>query len=63
MVGKVCVHIYTHANMYMLVAVCTTHQNLVFACLYTFLMYGFLEDVWFSSVQQWRLCLNSILDL
>lgn len=46
--GEVCVHIY--ANMYMLIAVCSVHQNLVGACLYAFLMYAFLEDVWFSSV-------------
>lgn len=61
--GKVCVHIYTYVNMYVLIAICTVHQNLVCVCLCAFLMYAFLEDVWFSSVLQWRLCLKSILDL
>lgn len=62
-VRKSYLHIYTYANMYMLIAVCTICLNLLFACLYAFLMYAFLEDVWFSSVLKWRLCLNNSLDL
>lgn len=52
MLGKVCVHIYTYANVYMLIAISKNHQNLVCACLCAFLMYVLLEDVWFSSVLQ-----------